>query len=142
MVIGRHFELLIVRRKVEATFESYNPPKQLNIQNVFGMDAPEMSPGAIVFQVDGITHKLDTIAESGSEELFIIYRDKTSGKETYGMRYLYAPQPSKDNKLVVDFNKSTNPPCALTDFATCPVPPSQNRLTVAVEAGELKYGDH
>ena len=73
-------------------------------------------------------------------ELFFIFRDQTSGKETYGAgRFLYADLP-KDGKVVLDFNKAYNPPCAFTPYATCPLPPPQNRLPVRIEAGEKAYG--
>jgi len=74
-------------------------------------------------------------------ELFIIFRDETSGTETYGAgRYLYATL--EDGRAAVDFNKAYNPPCAFTRYATCPLPPRGNRLAVAVRAGEKRYGDH
>jgi uncharacterized protein (DUF1684 family) len=74
-----------------------------------------------------------------------MFADKTTGAQTYGSgRYLYAPMPSADGKTIIDFNKAYNPPCAFTRFATCPLPPRQNRLTIAVQAGEKKYAasDH
>ena len=75
-----------------------------------------------------------------AEQLFFILRDQTSGKETYGAgRFLYADLP-KAGKVVLDFNKAYNPPCAFTPYATCPLPPPQNWMPVRVEAGELTYG--
>jgi uncharacterized protein (DUF1684 family) len=71
------------------------------------------------------------------EKLFIIFRDETSGKSTYGAgRFLYADAPV-NGKVILDFNRAYNPPCAFTAYATCPLPPRQNRLQVSVEAGEL-----
>jgi uncharacterized protein len=76
------------------------------------------------------------------KQLFFIFRDLTSGKTTYGAgRFLYA-DPPVEGKIVLDFNKAYNPPCAFTPYATCPLPPKQNRLQVKIEAGELNYGDH
>jgi uncharacterized protein (DUF1684 family) len=78
----------------------------------------------------------------GETELFLIFSDGTSGEETYGAgRFLYTDLP-KDGRTVVDFNKAYNPPCAFTPYATCPLPPKQNELPVAVRAGEKKYGEH
>jgi uncharacterized protein (DUF1684 family) len=78
--------------------------------------------------------------EKGSNKLFVIFSDKTAGKETYGAgRYLYADPPGADGKVTVDFNKAHNPPCAFTKFATCPLPPRQNRLNIRIEAGEKRY---
>jgi len=102
------------------------------------MDAPEKSPGAIVFEVEGKPFKLETIEEAGESDLFIIFKDATNGKETYGMRYLYIPFPDANGRTFIDFNRAYNPPCSFTDFATCPVPHPQNRLPFRVEAGEKK----
>ncbi len=74
--------------------------------------------------------------------MFLIFKDKTAGKETYGAgRFLYTPMP-ENGKLVLDFNRAENPPCAFTPYATCPIPPKQNVLPIAIEAGEKKYGNH
>eukprot|EP01118_Nematostelium_gracile_P013809 TRINITY_DN525_c0_g1_i1.p1 TRINITY_DN525_c0_g1~~TRINITY_DN525_c0_g1_i1.p1 ORF type:complete len:274 (-),score=78.45 TRINITY_DN525_c0_g1_i1:9-830(-) len=124
---------------LEATFEKFDTPKTIPIKNVFGWDAPEKSSGALVFHVEGQEYKLDVIDESGSDEFFIIFKDQTNGKETYGMRFLYVPFPDKDNKTTIDFNRAYNPPCAFSDYATCPVPHPQNRLPFRIEAGEKKY---
>jgi len=139
-----HFDYFPYNPKwcVEATFEPHNPHKILPIVNVLGINAPEISPGALVFNVEGKTCRLDAIQEKGENELFIIFKDDTSGKETYGMRYLYTPFPDSNNKILVDFNKAYNPPCCFTEFATCPIPHPENRLRVRVEAGELIYGHH
>ena len=128
--------------RVNARFEPYSPMKKIPITNVLGMTEDMESPGALVFEVDGKSMRLDPVLEEGTEELFIIFGDTTNGRETYGAgRYLYAPKPGADQRTIVDFNKSYNPPCVFTDFATCPLPPQQNKLPVAVTAGEKKY-DH
>ena len=125
---------------LNARFEPYDPPKIISIVNVLGMVDNMTSPGALVFEVNGITYRLDPVLEKGSTQLFIIFADKTTGKETYGAgRYLYADPPGADGKVVVDFNRAHNPPCAFTKFATCPLPPRQNRLAIRVDAGEKKY---
>jgi uncharacterized protein (DUF1684 family) len=130
--------------RVEAKFEPYNPPKKIAITNVLGMTSDEIAPGALVFNLKGKTYRIDPILEQGETDLFIIFKDATSGKETYGAaRYLYASPPDKDGKTVIDFNRAYNPPCAFTPYATCPLPPPQNRLKVRIEAGEKKYaGGH
>jgi len=128
--------------RVEARFEPYTPVKQIPIANIIGTTENQPSPGALVFDIDGTSYRLDPIAEEGSDELFVIFADKTSGRETYGAgRYLYTPKPV-DGRVVLDFNKAYNPPCAFTDFATCPLPPKQNKLALRVDAGEKKYGNH
>ena len=114
--------------RVEARFEPFNPPHHIAITNVLGMTSDEVAPGELVFTVDGKEARLLPILEQGETDYFIIFKDATSGKETYGAaRYMYA-HPAKDGKTIVDFNKSYNPPCAFTPFATCPLPPAQNRL--------------
>ena len=128
--------------RVTATFEAYHPPKKIPITDVTGMTSDNISPGSLVFEIDGKEYRLDPILEEGSDEYFIIFRDATSSDTTYPAgRYLYAPQ-ARDGKTVIDFNKAYNPPCAFTPYATCPLPPMQNRLPVRIEAGEKKYGEH
>jgi len=125
--------------RVNARFEKYEPIKQIKIINILGMAEDTPSPGAVVFDHDGKSYRLDALQEKGSDELFIIFADQTTGKETYGAgRYMYTALPDKDNKVLVDFNKAYSPPCAFTSFATCPLPPPQNRLNTRVEAGEKK----
>jgi uncharacterized protein len=80
------------------------------------------------------------LEEPGARQLFFIFRDLTTGKDTYGAgRFLYTDLP-KDGQVVLDFNKAYNPPCAFTPYATCPLPPPENRLPIRIEAGEKKYG--
>ena len=132
--------------RVQAHFEPYNPPKKIAITNVLGMTSEETAPGALVFNLQGKTFRLDPIWDMSDPEprdLFIIFKDQTSGKETYGAaRYMYAHPPDANGNTIVDFNKSYNPPCVFTHFATCPLPPPQNRLPIRVEAGEKKYAGH
>ena len=126
--------------RIEGRLEPYDPPKQIPVPNALGWVENSPSPGAIVFTVDGKEHRLDPIVESGESDLFVIFGDPTNGKETYGAgRFLYAKPPGPDGKVVLDFNQAYNPPCVFTRYATCPLPPPQNRLPVRVEAGEKKY---
>lgn len=129
--------------RVQAHFEPYQPPKKIAITNVLGMTSDEIAPGALVFTLNGRTFRIDPILEQGEKDLFIIFKDATSGKETYGAaRYMYAHPPDANGNTMVDFNKSYNPPCVFTPYATCPLPPPQNRLPIRVEAGEKKYAGH
>jgi len=128
----------------DARFEPYQPAHRVRIINILGMEQDYSSPGALVFVKDGHEWRLDTVLEApGDKELFIMFADQTSGHETYGAgRFLYVPLPSA-GRTRLDFNKAYNPPCALNDFATCPLPPPQNRLALKVEAGEKTYaGGH
>ena len=98
---------------------------------------------ALVFKLKRRTYRIEPILEQGERDLFIIFKDATSGKETYAAaRYLYAHPPDASGKTIVDFNKSYNPPCVFTPYATCPLPPPQNQLPIRVEAGEKKYAGH
>ena len=126
--------------RIRAHFEPYVPSKRVPIVNILGMVDAMESPGALVFDKDGKTWRLDTILESpGDSELFVMFTDTTGGRETYGAgRYLYVAKPVNDI-VWLDFNQAYNPPCAFTEFATCPLPPRQNRLPLAITAGEKKY---
>lgn len=125
---------------ITARYEPYVPVRHIPIVNILGMQEQAVSPGAIVFTRDGQEWRLDAVLESPQDtQLFIMFADATSGHETYGGgRFMYIPLP-EGNTAVVDFNKAYNPPCALNDFATCPLPPYQNRLKLRVDAGELTY---
>ena len=124
----------------DARFEPYQPVRHIRIINILGMEQEYPSPGAVVFMKDGREWRLDAVLEQPDDpQLFIMFADATSGHETYGAgRFLYAPLPSA-GRTRLDFNKAYNPPCALNDFATCPLPPSQNHLKLRVEAGEKTY---
>lgn len=126
--------------RIDARFEPYVPAHRIPIVNILGMKEEMISPGAVVFERDGRTWRLDTILEApGDRELFVMFSDASSGKQTYGAgRFLYVGLPTQDH-IEIDFNKAFNPPCAFTDFATCPLPPRQNQLPLTIDAGELKY---
>ncbi len=125
--------------RIEARFEPYDPPKAISVPNVLGQDNAEKSPGAIVFDHGGKTYRLDPVLERGETDYFVIFGDRTNGTDTYGAgRFLYV-KPPVDGKTVIDFNKAYNPPCVFTEFATCPLPPPQNKLPIRVEAGEKEY---
>jgi hypothetical protein len=124
--------------RIEARFVS--DPKTLSIPSIIGIPEDAESPGYVEFEINGETVRLRPTLSDDS--LFFVFRDGTSGKTTYGAsRFLYAGVPN-DGRVILDFNKAYNPPCAFTPFATCPLPITENRLKVPIEAGEKKYGDH
>jgi uncharacterized protein (DUF1684 family) len=126
--------------RLEARFEPYQPPKKIPITNVLSMTENEVSPGALAFEVGGKTYRIDPILEKGETDLFVMIADETTGSETYGAgRYLYVAPSDASGRVMIDFNKAYNPPCAFTNYATCPLPPRQNRLPFRIEAGEKKY---
>jgi uncharacterized protein (DUF1684 family) len=125
--------------RIVARWEPYDPPKRIGIPTILGTIEESPSPGAAVFERDGMTYRLEPILEQGSDELFFIFGDQTNARETYGAgRFLYTPMPTGD-RLVLDFNRAYNPPCVFTPWATCPVPPPQNKLALRVTAGELMF---
>ncbi len=124
--------------RVLGTFVPYNPPKTIPIPNILGRVEQTPSPGYVVFTLNGHEWRLDPITEG--DTLFFIFKDLTSGKETYPPgRFLNTEMP-KNGEVILDFNKAYNPPCAFTPYATCPLPPEENKLPIAIEAGELRYG--
>ena len=127
--------------KITAKFEAYNPVKEIDVPNVLGQISKEKCPGAVVFERDGKTHRIDAVDE-GDENLFLIIADQTSGDETYGGgRFMYVKKPDSTGTILLDFNKAYNPPCVFTKYATCPLPPLQNYLKLKIEAGEKVYGE-
>jgi uncharacterized protein (DUF1684 family) len=116
-----------------------SPGKKIPILNVLGDVTPTDTPGLARFQAGGQTLTLRAVDDG--DDLMFIFADATSGKTTYGAgRFLYAPLP-KDGKVVLDFNKAETPPCGFTPYATCPLPPRENKLTIAIPAGE-RYKKH
>ncbi|WP_372364542.1 DUF1684 domain-containing protein [Candidatus Uabimicrobium sp. HlEnr_7] len=123
--------------KVKAKFVPYMPPKKIEITNILGMTSEDIVPGQLLFEIEGKEYSLDPV-KSGSS-LFIMFQDVTTGKTTYQVgRYIYADAPNEKGEVIIDFNKAYNPPCAYTPYATCPMAPEQNKLPVAITAGE-KY---
>lgn len=135
---GRRWYPVNQAYRVTADFVAYDKPREIAIINKLG-DAIKMpSPGYVLFKFDGNDYRFDSLDEDG--KLFFVFGDLTNGKTTYGAgRFLYADR-SADGKVILDFNQAVNPPCAFTPFATCPLPPRQNRLKISIEAGELN--DH
>ena len=124
--------------RVKAKFVPYDPPKSIPVPNILGQVEETPSPGYVAFTLNGHQVRLDPVTED--DTLFLIFKDLTSGMETYPPgRFLNTEMP-KNGEVILDFNKAYNPPCAFTPYATCPLPPDQNKLQIAIEAGELRYG--
>lgn len=133
------------RYRVVARYTPHPAPRTIRVPNVLGGSEELPTPGTATFELGGKTHHLDpVIEEPGDRQLFFIFRDQTAGKTTYGAgRFLYAEPPAdlaRPGTMVLDFNKAYSPPCAFTPYATCPLPPPQNRLPIPVEAGERHQG--
>ncbi|MEP6593855.1 MAG: DUF1684 domain-containing protein [Acidobacteriota bacterium] len=126
--------------RVRATFVAYAQPRTIRIPNVLGQVLDMSSPGYVTFTIGGRQLRLEPVFETDEhEDFFFIFKDLTSRDATYGAgRFLHTPLP-RAGMVDLDFNKAYNPPCAFTDFATCPLPPKENQLDVRIEAGELAY---
>ena len=119
------------------TFQPYPERKVVQIPNILGDLEPFNAVGTVTFDLAGVTHTME--AWGSPKSLWLVFRDRTSGRDTYpSARFLYTP-PVEDGRVVIDFNFAQNPPCAYNPYTTCPLPPQQNRLAIAVEAGEKKY---
>jgi uncharacterized protein (DUF1684 family) len=133
--------------RVHARWIPYNPPKVLDIPTILGTTTHMSAPGAAEFTIDGQVVRLEPVLEDPqSTDLFFILRDATSKTKTYGAgRFLYTDLPdhgvNQPGEVWLDFNRLINPPCAFTAYATCPLPPPQNRLSVPIPAGEQRYHD-
>jgi uncharacterized protein len=126
---------------INARFVPYPQPRKMLFDSQTGDKQDYTSPGYVEFEQAGRKQRLTPVNEDG--KLFFIFRDKTAGKTTYpAARFLYA-DPPVNGRVTLDFNKAYNPPCVFTPYATCPLPPPENRLPIEVPAGELMYkGSH
>lgn len=129
--------------KIEARWEAYDAPRDVPIPNVLGQIETMKAIGLARFVVEGKEQTLEPVLSEGNPpSLWFIFKDATAGRETYpGGRFLYSGLP-KDGRVVLDFNQAYNPPCVFTPYATCPLPPKKNSLSVRVEAGEKTFGKH
>jgi uncharacterized protein (DUF1684 family) len=129
--------------RVRAHLEPAPAGKTLPIVNVLDQTEQMVCPGTLRFTLDGVAYALDAVREEGEDELFILFKDETSGNGTYPSgRFLYAKLPGPDGTTELDFNRAYSPPCGYTSFATCPLPPRQNRLARKIEAGERYEAQH
>lgn len=134
-----------LRYAVEARWIPYNPPHMEKIATVVGTTLNLSAPGIAEFTLGGKTVRLEPVLEDPkATTLFFMLRDTTSQSTTYGGgRFLHTAFPdhglTQPGTLILDFNQLYNPPCAYTSYATCPLPPEQNRLPIAIEAGEQRY---
>jgi len=142
---GLEYFPLDARYRVEARLERYPTPKTVQVPVAQGPFQRMLAPGVVHFALHGRQLALQPLISNPDDtSYFFVFRDATSGRETYGAgRFLEAaaPPPGSD-VLVLDFNRAYTPPCAFTPYATCPLPPPENVLPVPVRAGEKGYGEH
>jgi uncharacterized protein (DUF1684 family) len=132
--------------RIVANFSPWDKPHKVTFSTVIdGLTEDDTSPGYVTFSKDGKEYRLEPTVDGN--DLSFIFRDQTSGKATYGAgRFLDTSAPKtglkKPGTLILDFNEAYNPPCVYTAYATCPLPPPQNRLALDIRAGELMYNGH
>jgi uncharacterized protein (DUF1684 family) len=123
------------RYRVTAKIETYPEPLQFMIDDIVGIQRPATMHAALAFALDGKEYRLDADRQEDNS-YDIIFKDLTAGKTTYGAGRYLTTEIAEGDQVVIDFNVAYNPPCAFTEFATCPLPLPQNILPVAIEAGE------
>jgi len=135
---GLHWFPIDESYRVVARYVQYEKPKDVPIQNLAGDSLALPISGYVVFTLRGEEYRLE--AESDEKgELSFVFRDLTSGKETYAASRFLDTDAPKDGMVILDFNEAYNPPCAYNPNTTCPLPPPENRLRVRIEAGEKMY---
>jgi uncharacterized protein (DUF1684 family) len=134
---GRRWYPIQEAYRLSGEYESYDSRHLMNLPRNNGEDLEATITGKVKFTLHGEEHGLVALEES-SGELFIIFGDLTNETETYPAgRYLYA-NPHENGEVTIDFNRAFTPPCAFTDYATCPFPPEENRLKIPIPAGEKR----
>jgi uncharacterized protein (DUF1684 family) len=127
---------LDARWRVPARFDAFDMPTPVVVPDVRGGSMSFLALGQLVFRLDGREHRLTALGEPGGGQFFVMFKDRTNETTTYsGYRILTPEVVGDDEWTVVDFNFAFNPPCAYSRFTLCPLPPPENRLPVAVEAG-------
>jgi uncharacterized protein (DUF1684 family) len=125
--------------RVAARLERFRQPKTCRVADMVGGEQQYAAPGRLAFRVAGRTYRLTPFLEPGEADLWILFADSSNAAETYPAgRYLLVPPPDSTGWTVIDFNRAYSPPCAFTPYATCPLPPPENRLPLAVSAGEKR----
>jgi uncharacterized protein (DUF1684 family) len=123
---------------LEAEFKPSLVPT-ITTTNVLGQSYQQPHPGKIIFKIDGKSYSLDVVDEGKEGEYHIVFGDETNGNTTYASgRFIDIPKPDANGLTKIDFNKAYNPPCAFSEFSTCPIPSKANTIPVAIKAGEKK----
>ncbi len=138
---GRQWYPVDEKFRLEGRYTRFADEKLVSFKRENGADFEAKMEGEVSFFVGNESYALLAF-EDEEGELFIMFRDATNGVETYGSgRYLSVDAP-EEGKAIIDFNRAVNPPCAFTDFATCPLPPAQNNIPVSIKAGERRQKIH
>jgi uncharacterized protein len=134
---GRNWFPIDSSYKVPASFVPYQTPRTLQVINSVGIMVPMQNPGYLEFELHHEHLRLEAF-EADETQWWFIFKDGTSGLSTYGAgRFLYVQRPANEHEQIwIDFNRAYHPPCAFTHYATCPLPPKENILSVQINAGE------
>ncbi len=125
--------------RVTARFRRYAEPRDFRVVDVTGGPQEFSSPGELIFRVTGREYRLVAFANPTSKSFFVMFSDSTSATTTYQAgRYLRVPFADADGWTVIDFNRAYNAPCVFTPYSTCALPPPENRLALAIAAGEKR----
>lgn len=126
--------------QLEGRFVPHEAGRTIPIVDIVGITTAQPNPGAVEFVRDGKTWRIEALADGAGGKLLLVFADRTSGHGSYPAgRFLDVDAPGKDGKALLDFNRAYDPPCAFTPFATCPLPPPENRLDLRIDAGEKAY---
>lgn len=125
--------------RIAATFEPYEKPKTMRVQTEAGIEQDIPVVGEVRARIGGARYDLTAFEGDSAQDLWIVFKDATNGRESYGFRYMKAVRDTATNLVALDFNYAYNPDCAYTPYATCPLPPSNNRISVRIPAGEKVY---
>jgi uncharacterized protein (DUF1684 family) len=123
--------------RLTGRFVAYAAPRTVRIQNILGDPEDMIAPGEVEIHVSGRSVRL--VPFMSGDRLWFVFRDATAGRDTYQIRFLYADAPTPAGRVTLDFNRAYNAPCAYNPHTTCPIPLRQNRLSIAIPAGEKLY---
>jgi uncharacterized protein (DUF1684 family) len=126
--------------RITGKWQKFERPRKIVIPDILGDSNEEVLEGNVTFAFKGKTHELYPTRDGN--ELFFVFKDQTTGKDSYGTGRFLDSQVSADGTVLLDFNRTYNPPCAYISFATCPIAPKENKLAIALEAGEKKPAGH
>lgn len=127
------------RWRVSARFDAFDSPRTMRVADVLGGTMEYPAVGRLTFRIDGQEQQLTAFGFPDSQQFFVLFKDATNATATYGYRIVRAPVVAAGEWTVLDFNQAGNPPCAYSPCTTCPLPPPENRLAVAIAAGEKRF---
>ncbi len=127
------------RWRVSARFDAFEQPRMTRTADVRGGSMELPATGHLTFRIDDQEQQLTAFRFPDADEFFVLFKDATNASTTYGFRMINAPAVENGEWTVLDFNVARNPPCAYSPYTTCPLPPAENRLAVAIEAGEKRF---